>query len=106
MIFRGVCHKKCDLSHLLRRCILSVMSKLLVRRVMPIIIRLDVLLAQKKMKSRELARVIGITEQNLSLLKSGKVKSIRFDTLQSICEALSCQPGDVLEYLPEPLPEK
>ncbi|MEI7345681.1 helix-turn-helix domain-containing protein [Dickeya chrysanthemi] len=73
---------------------------------MPIIIRLDVLLAQKKMKSRELARVIGITEQNLSLLKSGKVKSIRFDTLQGICEALSCQPGDVLEYLPEPLAEK
>ncbi|ANE76120.1 helix-turn-helix domain-containing protein [Dickeya solani] len=68
---------------------------------MPIIIRLDVLLAQKKMKSRELARLIGITEQNLSLLKSGKVKSIRFDTLQRICEVLACQPGDVLEYLPE-----
>ncbi|AYQ46575.1 helix-turn-helix protein [Dickeya solani] len=77
------------------------MSELLVRRVMPIIIRLDVLLAQKKMKSRELARLIGITEQNLSLLKSGKVKSIRFDTLQRICEVLACQPGDVLEYLPE-----
>ncbi|NUA45065.1 hypothetical protein HAT93_02787 [Dickeya solani] len=53
------------------------------------------------MKSRELARLIGITEQNLSLLKSGKVKSIRFDTLQRICEVLACQPGDVLEYLPE-----
>ncbi len=78
-----------------------VMSELLVRRAMPIIIRLDVLLAQKKMKSRELAGLIGITEQNLSLLKSGKVKSIRFDTLQRICEVLSCQPGDVLEYSPE-----
>ncbi|NKI74431.1 helix-turn-helix transcriptional regulator [Dickeya sp. CFBP 2040] len=68
---------------------------------MPIVIKLDVLLAQKKMKSRELARLIGITEQNLSLLKSGKVKSIRFDTLQRLCEALACQPGDVLEYWPE-----
>lgn len=77
------------------------MSEFLVRRAMPIVIRLDVLLAQKKMKSRELAGLIGITEQNLSLLKSGKVKSIRFDTLQRICEALSCQPGDVLEYVPE-----
>ncbi|GAB7194314.1 MULTISPECIES: helix-turn-helix domain-containing protein [Dickeya] len=73
---------------------------------MPIVIRLDVLLAQKKMKSRELARRIGITEQNLSLLKSGKVKSIRFETLQKICEVLACQPGDVLESLPECLPEK
>ncbi|SLM61848.1 MULTISPECIES: helix-turn-helix domain-containing protein [Dickeya] len=68
---------------------------------MPIVVRLDVLLAQRKMKSRELAMLIGITEQNLSLLKSGKVKSIRFDTLQKICGALSCQPGDVLEYLAE-----
>ncbi|QDX31273.1 helix-turn-helix domain-containing protein [Dickeya poaceiphila] len=68
---------------------------------MPIVIKLDVLLAQKKMKSRELARLIGITEQNLSLLKSSKVKSIRFDTLQRLCEALACQPGDVLEYWPE-----
>ncbi|AUH02128.1 transcriptional regulator [Prodigiosinella confusarubida] len=68
---------------------------------MSIIIRLDVLLAQKKMKSRELACLIGITEQNLSLLKSGKVRSIRFDTLQKICAALSCQPGDLLEYRPD-----
>ncbi|WJV67634.1 helix-turn-helix transcriptional regulator [Pectobacteriaceae bacterium CE70] len=68
---------------------------------MSIIIRLDVLLAQKKMKSRELAGLIGITEQNLSLLKSGKVRSIRFDTLQKICAALSCQPGDLLEYRPD-----
>ncbi|WP_409310631.1 helix-turn-helix domain-containing protein [Pectobacterium sp. B1J-3] len=65
---------------------------------MPIIIRLDVLLAQRKMKSRELAQIIGITEQNLSLLKSGKVKGIRFDTLEKICEVLACQPGDLIEY--------
>lgn len=53
-------------------------------------------LAQKKMRSRELAQLIGITEQNLSLLKSGKVKSIRFATLEKICEVLECQPGDIL----------
>ncbi|MCW2481913.1 helix-turn-helix domain-containing protein [Candidatus Symbiopectobacterium sp. NZEC135] len=65
---------------------------------MPIIINLDVVLAQKKMRSRELAQRIGITEQNLSLLKSGKVKSIRFATLEKICEVLECQPGDILAY--------
>lgn len=63
---------------------------------MPIIINLDVMLAQKKMRSRELAQRIGITEQNLSLLKSGKVKSIRFATLEKICDILECQPGDIL----------
>ncbi len=65
---------------------------------MTILVRLDVLLAERKMKSRELAQFIGITEPNLSLLKSGKVKGIRFDTLERICEALNCQPGDLLEY--------
>lgn len=65
---------------------------------MTILVRLDVLLAERKMKSRELAKFIGITEPNLSLLKSGKVKGIRFDTLEKICEALDCQPGDLLEY--------
>ena len=64
---------------------------------MEIIVRLDVMLAQRKMKSRELAEIIGITEQNLSLLKSGKVKGIRFETLAKICDALECQPGDLLE---------
>jgi putative transcriptional regulator len=64
---------------------------------MEIIVRLDVMLARRKMRSRELAEKIGITEQNLSLLKSGKVKGIRFDTLGAICEALECQPGDLLE---------
>jgi len=64
---------------------------------MQIIVRLDVMLARRKMKSRELAAQIGITEQNLSLLKSGKVKGIRFETLAKICEVLDCQPGDLLE---------
>ena len=65
---------------------------------MPIIVNLDVMLARRKMRSKELAERIGITEQNVSLLKSGKVKGVRFDTLALICEALDCQPGDVLEY--------
>lgn len=64
---------------------------------MEIVVRLDVMLARRKMRSRELAEKIGITEQNLSLLKSGKVKGIRFDTLAAICAALECQPGDILE---------
>ena len=64
---------------------------------MEIIVRLDVMLARRKMRSRELAEIIGITEQNLSLLKSGKVKGIRFETLAKICDALECQPGDLLE---------
>jgi len=65
---------------------------------MPIIINLDVMLARNKMKSKDLAAHVGITEQNLSLLKSGKVKGIRFSTLERICERLNCQPGDILEY--------
>jgi putative transcriptional regulator len=65
---------------------------------MPIVVRLDVMLALRKVKSKELAAGIGITEANLSLLKSGKVKGIRFSTLEAICEALECQPGDLLEY--------
>ena len=65
---------------------------------MPIIVNLDVMLAKRKMRSRELAERIGITEQNVSLLKSGKVRGVRFDTLERICEALDCQPGDLLDY--------
>jgi len=65
---------------------------------MPIIVNLDVMLARRKMRSRELAEHVGITEQNLSLLKSGKVRGVRFDTLERICEALQCQPGDLLEW--------
>lgn len=65
---------------------------------MPIVIKLDVLLATRKMKSRDLASAIGITEQNLSILKQGKVKGIRFSTLEAICQHLNCQPGELLEY--------
>ena len=65
---------------------------------MPIIVSLDVMLARRKMRSRELAERVGITEQNISLLKSGKVKGVRFETLEKICEVLECQPGDILEY--------
>jgi putative transcriptional regulator len=68
---------------------------------MPIIVNLDVMLARRKMRSKELAERIGITEQNVSLLKSGKVKGVRFDTLERICAVLDCQPGDILEYRPE-----
>ena len=65
---------------------------------MTIIVNLDVMLAKRKMRSKELAERIGITEQNVSLLKSGKVKGVRFDTLEKICDVLQCQPGDILEY--------
>ena len=65
---------------------------------MPIIVNLDVMLARRKMRSRELAELVGITEQNISLLKSGKVRGVRFDTLERICAALQCQPGDLLEW--------
>lgn len=71
---------------------------------MPIIVNLDVMLARRKMRSRELAERIGITEQNVSLLKSGKVKGVRFDTLERICEVLACQPGDILEWRAEDEP--
>jgi putative transcriptional regulator len=68
---------------------------------MPIIVNLDVMLAKRKMRSKDLAESIGITEQNVSLLKSGKVKGVRFDTLEKICEVLQCQPGDILEFRPD-----
>ncbi|MFZ6719261.1 helix-turn-helix domain-containing protein [Undibacterium sp. Ji49W] len=66
---------------------------------MSIIINLDIMLARRKLKSKELAQFVGITEQNLSLLKSGKVKGIRFSTLEKICERLDCQPGDIMEWV-------
>lgn len=69
---------------------------------MPIVVHLDVMLARRKMRSRELAEHVGITEQNISLLKSGKVRGVRFDTLARICAVLECQPGDLLEYRPGP----
>ena len=65
---------------------------------MPIVVNLDVMLARRKVRSKELAAHVGITEQNISLLKSGKVKGIRFATLERICDYLQCQPGDILEY--------
>jgi len=68
---------------------------------MAIVVNLDVMLARRKMRSKELAEQIGITEQNVSLLKSGKVKGVRFDTLEKICAALECQPGEILEYRPD-----
>lgn len=66
---------------------------------MPIVVRLGVVLAQRNVRSKELAEHVGITEANLSLLKQGKVKGVRFETLARICEFLDCQPGDVLEYV-------
>jgi len=66
---------------------------------MAIVVRLDVALAQRKMTSRELATKIGLSEQNLSVLRSGKARGVRFNTLEAICKALQCQPGDLLEYV-------
>lgn len=65
---------------------------------MTIIVNLDVMLAKRKIRSKELAEAIGITEQNLSILKTGKAKAIRLSTLEAICKYLSCQPGDILEF--------
>ena len=65
---------------------------------MPIIVNLDVMLARRKMRSKELSELVGITEQNISLLKSGKVRGVRFETMEKICEVLDCQPGDILEF--------
>ncbi|KFF07595.1 MAG: transcriptional regulator [Flavobacterium sp.] len=68
---------------------------------MPIIVNLDVMLAKRKMRSNELAERIGITTANLSILKTGKAKAIRFSTLELICEILECQPGDIMEFVKE-----
>lgn len=65
---------------------------------MPIVVNLDVMMARRKIRSKELAEKIGITEANLSILKTGKAKAIRFTTLTAICEVLNCQPGDILVY--------
>ncbi|MGI3038167.1 helix-turn-helix domain-containing protein [Vibrio diabolicus] len=67
---------------------------------MAIIINLDVMLAKRKMRSNELAKLIGITEQNLSVLKNGRAKAVKLATLEAICTHLNCQPGDILEYVP------
>ncbi len=68
---------------------------------MPIIINLDIMLAKRKMRSKELAEMVGITEQNLSILKTGKAKALRLSTLEAICKALQCQPGDLIEFTQE-----
>lgn len=68
---------------------------------MPIVVNVDVMLAKRKMQSKELAERLDITPANLSILKTGKAKGIRFDTLEAICRILACQPGDVLEYVEE-----
>ncbi len=67
---------------------------------MPIVVTLDVMLARRKMKAKDLAAQVGITEQNLSLLRTGKVKGVRFSTLAKICHALDCAPGDILDFQP------
>ena len=67
---------------------------------MPIIVNVDVMLAKRKMSSGELAEKVGITQANLSILKTGKAKAVRFSTLSALCRALDCQPGDLLEYQP------
>ncbi|PKA44148.1 helix-turn-helix transcriptional regulator [Rhizobium sullae] len=68
---------------------------------MAIVVRLDVMLAQRKVRSKDLAEAVGITESNISLLRSGRVRAMRFSTLDAICKHLSCQPGDILEYVPD-----
>ena len=72
---------------------------------MPIIVNLDVMMAKRKIRSKDLAQQLGITEANLSILKTGKAKAMRFTTLEALCEALDCQPGDLLEYQQPPLNE-
>jgi len=68
---------------------------------MPIIVNLDVMMAKRKMSLTELSEKVGITMANLSILKKGKAKAIRFSTLETICEILDCQPGDILEFIPD-----
>ena len=68
---------------------------------MPIIVNLDVMLARRKMRLTELSQEVGITMANLSILKTGKARAVRFDTLCALCRALDCQPGDLLEYVPD-----
>lgn len=73
---------------------------------MPIVVRLDVMLARRRLSSQELAARIGITSANLSILKTGKARAIRFSTLEELCRVLDCQPGDLLEYIPEEPPKE
>ncbi len=68
---------------------------------MPIVVNLDVVLAKQRMKGKAVAELVGISEQNFSLLRTGKVKGVRFSTLEKLCKVLECQPGDILEYHPD-----
>jgi Predicted transcriptional regulator len=68
---------------------------------MPIVVNVDVMMAKRKMSLNELSEIVGLTLSNLSILKTGKAKAIRFSTLEAICKALDCQPGDILEYVSE-----
>jgi putative transcriptional regulator len=72
---------------------------------MPIAVNLDVMMARRKMSLNELSERVGITLSNLSILKTGKAKAIRFSTLEAICQALDCQPADILEFVPDPRSE-
>jgi putative transcriptional regulator len=72
---------------------------------MPIVVELDVMLARRKMRSKDLAQRVGLSEQQVSMLRSNKARGVRFDTLEKICEALDCQPGDLLVYRAEPVPD-
>jgi putative transcriptional regulator len=65
---------------------------------MPIVVNLDVMMAKRKVKSKELATVIGMSEQNLSVFKTGKIRGVRFSTLEKLCEYLECKPGDIIDY--------
>jgi putative transcriptional regulator len=73
---------------------------------MPIVVNVDVMMARRKMSLTELSERVGITLSNLSILKTGKAKAIRFETMEALCIALSCQPGDLLEYVPDPVPDR
>ena len=73
---------------------------------MPIVVNLDVMMAKRKIGATELAQRVGITPANLSILKNGKAKAVRFSTLEAICRELECQPGDIIEYRPEPAPNE
>ena len=75
--------------------------ELCIDQTMSIVVNLDVMMAKRKMSSQELAEKIGITQANLSILKTGKAKAVRFSTLEAICQVLECQPGDILEYREE-----
>ena len=80
----------------------AIDAQSLSRGLMPIVVNLDVVMARRKMRLMDLAAAIGVTPQNLSILKTGKARAIRFSTLQAVCRELKCQPGGILEFRPDP----